>query len=394
MKTFQLSNRSEKTALKQPKELFSYSRNNDATWNVDEEVSKKEALSYFYFPDSEVAQQYDLTRGFDSFNQIPELLNVAHFPSYLQAIQNHEQSQGKKVKADIITFRGIMTKLFCLPFARSEPLELFALVYDKQIFIKNDDEHALKLREKKEAEMPPDQRERSRKFEYAGYKFETLTTIPRPWAECTRQEIDGRKNKAVSNYEQYISVVTTGIGKVKTLLAGEVDCLWDYIPEEGESVLPHYVELKTTSEVTSTAQVGSFERKLFKTWAQCFLLGIKRIVYGFRSVDLKLEGVEVYDTEEIPIFLKESNIERKGKDRLSCVDALKWYGAVLEWLVENINVHNDRTAYRISYSPYSGKIRLGQCSKKEHEVVINGGILTEEFKQWRTSLKECRKALE
>jgi RAT1-interacting protein len=56
-----------------------------------------------------------------------------------------------------------------------------------------------------------------------GYKFETLSTIPRPWGETPREYIENRDNEIVNNKEQYCSVVRTGFGKSIVCLGGEVD---------------------------------------------------------------------------------------------------------------------------------------------------------------------------
>lgn len=58
---------------------------------------------------------------------------------------------------------------------------------------------------------------------FLGYKFETLSTLPAPWAEMSRDSIENRDQEAVSNKAQYCSVVRTGIGKTILCLGGEVD---------------------------------------------------------------------------------------------------------------------------------------------------------------------------
>jgi RAT1-interacting protein len=58
---------------------------------------------------------------------------------------------------------------------------------------------------------------------YLGYKFETLSTLPRPWGETSREYIEGRPGEVVSNKAQYCSVVRTGIGENIMCLGGEVD---------------------------------------------------------------------------------------------------------------------------------------------------------------------------
>lgn len=56
-----------------------------------------------------------------------------------------------------------------------------------------------------------------------GYKFETLSTIPKPWGETSRDYIEGRELEPTNNKEQYCSVVRTGIGKTILCIGGEVD---------------------------------------------------------------------------------------------------------------------------------------------------------------------------
>lgn len=387
-KTLPLSARAETTALKRPQELFSFSRTSDGLWQTDDHVAKDQALSYYYFPDSYVDRQFDLLGGYQNFQRIPDAQNVAHFPSFLEAIQKHEQASMKKVKTDIITFRGIMTLLLTIPYNLNDDVHLYLIGYDGQIFIKDDDAAKLTRRAAEDAKRKetPDLERHMNLCEYGGYKFETLTTLAQPWAQSLRSSIEKRNKKVVSNYEQYISVVRSGIGKVKTLLAGEVDCVWDYVPQDGEDILPHYVELKTAKAVQAVPQAVNFEKKLFKTWAQCFLLGIKRIVYGFRDDKYILRNVEVYNTEEIPVMLSSNELPRK--EPLVCMQALKWYGAVLDWIVANVDAHDESKAYKLDYDSGSRTFMLSECVGDENRVLRNGGILTEEFKAWRESIRK------
>lgn len=378
MKTLPLSSRAETTALKQPKELFSFARLADGLWNTDEEKSKQESLPYYYLPDAYVDRNIDLAGGYKNFNRIPEEQNRANFPVFLQAIQQYEQKTGKKMKGDIVTFRGIMTKLLALPYDLKQSFQLYIVPYDGQLFIKNDDEFGQQNEERDEY---------LQKCEYSGYKFETVATLPKPWAECSRTSIEKRHKKPVSNYEQYISVVRTGIGKVRTVLAGEVDCVWDYIPEEEEDILQHYVELKTSKTIENNGQALTFEKKLYKTWCQCFLLGIKRVVYGFRDKNLILRDVEVFNTDEIPILLKDTTLPKQGAQIMSCVNGLKWYGAVLDWLKKNIDANDDLKTYKVTYDSGSRTFSLAECMGDENKTLRNGGLLTEEFKTWRSSIR-------
>jgi hypothetical protein len=52
----------------------------------------------------------------------------------------------------------------------------------------------------------------------------------------------------------------------------------------------------------------TFERKLMKFWIQSFLLGVPKIIVGFRTQDGILKRVEEMDTASIP-----GTVKRRGK---------------------------------------------------------------------------------
>jgi len=47
--------------------------------------------------------------------------------------------------------------------------------------------------------------------------------LPHNWDETSREFIESRPQHITNNFEQYISVVQTGIGDLKMILGGEVD---------------------------------------------------------------------------------------------------------------------------------------------------------------------------
>ncbi|EGW30809.1 uncharacterized protein SPAPADRAFT_62675 [Spathaspora passalidarum NRRL Y-27907] len=389
IKTLPLNSRAKTTTLKQPRELFSYARDIDGEYVYDDE-SVQSAISYYYLPDSAVDSRLDLQSGYSKFKKIPEEQNVADFTSYLTAIQKHEESSGEKVQGDIVTFRGVMTKILALPFNINEPFDLNIVPFDGQLFMNVDVNIETNRREQREAELrnnnPPDKYEYLKKCEFSGYKFETIATLPRPWADCSRSEIEKRPKKMVNNYEQHLSVIKTGIGNVKLVLAGEIDCVWDYLPDDNKHTLDHYVELKTSRIIETNGNVVTFEKKLFKTWCQCFLMGVRYIIYGFRDDDLCLRNVEVFKTDEVPLLIKNNPLTAESKNKVNCVGALKWYGAVLEWLNTEIDKNDTSKSYRLSYDPGSKSFSLLELMSDDNQRLRNGEILTKEFKKWREGL--------
>nr|5ULJ_A Chain A, RAI1 [Scheffersomyces stipitis CBS 6054]5ULJ_B Chain B, RAI1 [Scheffersomyces stipitis CBS 6054]5ULJ_C Chain C, RAI1 [Scheffersomyces stipitis CBS 6054]5ULJ_D Chain D, RAI1 [Scheffersomyces stipitis CBS 6054] len=393
MKTLSLQSRAKTTALKQPKEIFAFARDIDGEFVYDQKIVKDENVSYYYLPDSKIDGSIDLQAGYAKFKKIPEEKNMSDMKCLLTALTKYEQehNNGEKVNVDIITYRGLMTKLLALPYNLNDPVDLNVLAYDGQLFINSDEEIELARRkeedEHKQQSMTPEKYDHMKRCEFSGYKFEAIATLPKPWADCSRQQIDKRGKKMVNNYEQYISVIKTGIGEAKMLLAGEVDCVWDYIPEDGKDVLSHYMELKTTRILESNGQVVNFEKKLFKTWAQCFLMGIRKVVYGFRDDSFFLRDVELYKTEEIPLLIKNNALtENKSGGKINCTTALKWYGAVIEWLLQEIPRDDTSKAYRVSFDPSTRTFTLRELMGNENSRLRNGEMLTSEFKQWRESI--------
>ena len=131
--------------------------------------------------------------------------------------------------------------------------------------------------------------------------------IPDQWHQTSRDYIEARENMVVNNYAQYCSVVTTGIGKAKLIIGGEVDGVWDCKPSNTDALI-NWIELKTTAEIENERDMLRYERKLLKFWVQSFLLGVPRIIVGYRSKKGILQRVEELETKSIPSFVK-----RQGK---------------------------------------------------------------------------------
>lgn len=70
----------------------------------------------------------------------------------------------------------------------------------------------------------------------------------------------------------------------------------------------NWVELKTTAELRDHPQShANFTRKLLKFWAQSFLLGVPKIIVGFRTNDIegRLLRIQEFETTKIPRMVRE-----------------------------------------------------------------------------------------
>ena len=186
-----------------------------------------------------------------------------------------------------------------VPFSRLDSWEMNATLFQGTIFI--EENHTKKLSSRQEqfssganaGAMSQDL------MGYWGYKFETVSLLPEPWSTASREYIESRENQVVSNFAQYCSIVRTGFGKVKMVIGGEVDAVMDFKPDD-KSQPTNWVELKTSAAITNDRERTKFERKLLKFWAQSFLLGVPKIVVGYRSQQGILERLEELDTQSIP----------------------------------------------------------------------------------------------
>lgn len=211
---------------------------------------------------------------------------------------SHEKETGKKIDAHFVTWRGMMTKIMATPFDNQDGFEMNATLYQDCIFIEENNAYKVASRQNegqnRRRHGPP-----LEVMQFWGYKFETLATMPAPWGDTERAFIENRENEVVNNKEQYCSVVRTGIGKSILCLGGEVDAIWDSKPAQKGGPI-NWVELKTSAEIRSQGDMDNFHRKLMKYWIQSFLLGVPKIIVGFRSRDGILLNVQEIETQKIP----------------------------------------------------------------------------------------------
>ncbi|RYP09029.1 hypothetical protein DL764_001525 [Monosporascus ibericus] len=302
----------------------------------------------------------DLSKGFEKFDKHDDSADE-HLDSLLKTIIAHEEEEGKKIDAHIVTWRGMMTKIMSTPFE------------DRDGFIEENHAHKQVSKQGQQGQ----QQGRKGQFSpevmtYWGYKFETLSCLPRPWGEVSREDIENRDSAVVSNKAQYCSVVRTGVGKTIMCLGGEVDAIWDSKPAEKGAPI-NWVELKTSAEIRDERGMNNFERKLMKFWIQSFLLGVPKIIVGFRSQQGILTKIEEIETAKIPETAAKRGV--RSWDANMCIN---FASAFLDWLRETIN---DEGVWRIRRQPRSQTIEVFRV-----EEVGHGDVLTDEFINWRIKL--------
>lgn len=92
--------------VKRPKEFACFSYDDNHEFHLDDS-----SMRYYYNPTIGA----DLSKGYDTFVKADES-GDEHLVSLLKTIQAHEQKSGQKIDAQLVTWRGMMTKIMSTPF--------------------------------------------------------------------------------------------------------------------------------------------------------------------------------------------------------------------------------------------------------------------------------------
>jgi RAT1-interacting protein len=163
--------------------------------------------------------------------------------------------------------------------------------------------------------------------------------------------------------------------------------VWDVKPQDSSPV--NWVELKTSADIRNDRDMVTFERKLMKFWIQSFLLGVPKIIVGFRTPDGFLRRVEEMDTASIP-----GTVKRSGKGTWDGNMCINFAASLLECeysykarrasanmtLVLKATVVGDGV-WRIRRKERSPAIEVFRVEDTGH-----GDILSDEFINWRIKL--------
>ncbi|KAI2044845.1 decapping endonuclease targeting mRNA [Ophidiomyces ophidiicola] len=284
-------------------------------------------------------------------------------------------------------------------------LTFVLLLLKGTVFIEENNEYKNNQKQVQKGQRMPPGAPSQELMMYWGYKFEALSLIDQPWDKTSRETIESREEKVVNNSSQYCSVVRTGIGNNKLILGGEVDAgkhyigpylcfeysfpdvVWDCKPERKEDPI-NWVELKTTAEIRSDRDILKYERKLLKFWAQSFLLGVPKIIVGFRDEHGILRRLEEMTTHEIP-----GSVKRHGRNSwdgnicinftaqlLDCKRFCFWRGRLEELMISGLrNIISTEGVWRIRKREKAPVIEVFKLEDTGY-----GGILSDAFMNWRS----------
>lgn len=349
-------------AVKRPREIAYFSFDDEHRYRQDDS-----SLRYYYAP----SLPADLNKGFNTFRSLDDGEDD-HLDGLLKALLHHEGVKRAKLDVDFVTWRGMMTKIMIVPYSHLDSWEMNATKFQDTIFIEENHQTKLDSRKEQYQQTPVRGAMSQDLMSYWGYKFETLSLLDQHWCYTGRREIEEREEARVSNYAQYCSIVRTGFGGSKVILGGEVDAVQDVKPSEQGAPI-NWVELKTTAELVNEKEQTKYERKLLKFWAQSFLLGVPKIVVGFRDQQGWVQRLEELDTQTIPDHMARTN--RRLWDGQTCIN---FASMLLGWLKHTINTEGVWRIRKLAKSPEIELFRI--------EATGTGSILSDSFIEWRTSV--------
>lgn len=364
-----INQKSTTTALKQPKEVAYYSRNQQGDIFPFDDGK----LKYYYLPDNDINKDIDLNSGFKKFKNCQQTFkDIATLEPILETIIQYETLKGKPLKCDIVAYSETIVKLICSSFENSKinPIDMRLIAYKGQLYIKD-------------MTSQRDSKKQMTAQDYIPYKFETIATLTQPLPYIQRDTLEKRHRKISNNGDNFFSLVKTGISKAKFLLCGDINCIYDF-KQDGKDNLKHYTKLCVSPIVSNLNDSHKFETLIFKTWLRCFLMGIPKIIYGFYDNNNILKTVEEFTTEQIPILFKEHNPDLATK----CTNAIKWYGLFSEWLLK-IVPHEEESniikPFKLILENNHLKLVEIESNDPEYEGIVEGeSILSERYKAWKT----------
>lgn len=251
----------------------------------------------YYVPPEDIDDvSFDLREGYNTFikkddsvkDKLDDMLKWVLLNKTQFLIQNQtKQQQGCEcLHTDFVCWRGLLTKLLCTPYESRDGWQIAVTRY-------NDTFYLCEFETNERVQQKQRETVKQQEMSYWGFKFEQYLTAKKPGDTPST-------GRPVNNKSAFCAVVRARLNQHSLVFGGEVDCCQTC---KGET---KYVELKTSRDMYHVNQERNFKRfKLIKWWAQSFLIGVPKIVCGFRDDDGVVHRLEEFKTQDIPRYCQD-----------------------------------------------------------------------------------------
>lgn len=232
------------------------------------------------------------------------------------------ESAGKTLQClstDFVCFRGLLTQLLCTPYEDREGWIVCATRFRDTIYLCAYDTPERKAQREGETDM-------QKKMSSWGYKFEQYM-------------IDGSNpSEGVNENEEYCCMMRSRLHNHSLVYGAEVDGADPTLYKTPHTDLKAFVELKTSKEVTSERENRTLHRfKMIKWWSQSHLVGIPRVVCGFRDNSGTIHTLRTYQVQELP---------KLAQDYWSSDTMMNFLRYFLDYVKRNVEVDDPRCVYK------------------------------------------------
>lgn len=325
-------------------------------------------LQYLKLPLSSRHLNYDLNVGFETVIPKPKCDEKLDFLlKYIlnslspKTLQHNEQP----IKHNFVCFRGLLRLIMCTPYENKENWIILATKFKGTIYLCAEETDEKRTREANETE-------KSKRFCYYGFKFETYFLSSHPDKEPETKSPVELSNEFCCMYETRLENINILYGAEMDGIARDKPVDYDVNFNELE-----FIELKVKRRETHFRQsINFYKYKAIKWWCQSFLVGIKRIIVGLRNDSGIVDSYEEVDLR---------NVARESKDHWSPSVCMKFCSEFLNMVKSDMHsIDCPDTVYRYSYNPqYQTHIKCENLNGKNYLSFLPGWYYNQ-FKDTRT----------
>lgn len=291
----------------------------DLHWDLDEGYADVVRLDRNQIPVMDTTLQWILDNK-ATFSNAIDKMNPSKRPT----------SDGGVPRAYVVR-RGALHSAFCTPYDIRSDWMIGATRHQGVIYLKAFDTEAWKAQSRnREVNSFQDH------ATFWGHNFEQHITSEKPGMPAAT-------GAPVVERESLQAVARSRLGKHNIIICGEVDALDNAV--QNERSMEKYVELKTRIIPKDEMQEKKFRRyKLWNWWSQSYLMGLKRVICGFRDHKGVVRYLKEYSVDTIP-----EECEQEG---LWCsAEGLNFCNQFLSFVESNLGRDDSRVVHLFTYEP-------------------------------------------